>query len=336
MKWFKIEVDEIIWNVLKKYAEPLTDTPNSVLHRLLFSTSSKTSYDHSSCARTKNIVQPSSTAVLPEALTQTLEVVYEVVKMGRSRPEATNVVANRRGHKPQTILDKYCRQLRMKAYEFDELLTEPGLQSLSRKLKEKFPRHQDHIDSFLDSLPRQTPQSAVLATKAQDESETGNSRIYVGTTQTITTGAAYTPRKKRDPELEEMLKVSLGNTLKDSWGSFSLEGSSLLDFGDKRLLCKYSSFSQSQSKWFWGISKIYWNDWRDNDYLAIILENEDGGGHSYLLFNAQEARRLIKQCSESNGEKKISMRIAVDDNKPYLQEWRNFDVGAHIKKLLID
>ncbi len=133
-----------------------------------------------------------------------------------------------------------------------------------------------------------------------------------------------------------MLKVSLGNTLKENWGTFSLEGRSLLDFGDKRILCKYSSFSESQRKWFWGVSKIYWDDWQDTDYLALILEVEVKGVYSYLLFNSQEARRLFNECSVSNGEKKISVRIPADDNKAYLQEWRSFDVEGHMKKLNID
>jgi hypothetical protein len=132
-----------------------------------------------------------------------------------------------------------------------------------------------------------------------------------------------------------MLKISLGNTLKENWGSFSLEGHSLLDFGDKRILCKYSSFNEDQRKWFWGVSKIYWNEWQDTDYLALLLE--DGiKGYSYLLFNPQEARRLFKDCSESNGEKKISMRIYADDDLPHLQEWRNFDVESRMKKLNTD
>jgi hypothetical protein len=337
MNWHTIEIDQIIWNHLQKYAEPLADTPNSVLHRLLFGASSQASFSASLNDRTEPLAKKSSVSGLPEALSQTLEVVYEVVKMGRTRPDATNVVAKRRGRKPQSILDKYCRQLgNIKAHEFDQLLSEPSLESLSTKLKEKFPSHKDYIDSFLDSLPRQPPKLTVAETKGPNGSENGQGRIYIRTPQTLTTGAGSTPRKKRDPELEETLKVTLGDKFKEGWGPFALERHSLLNFGKRRLLCKYSSFSHDQSKWFWGISKIYWSDWRDDDHLALILENEDSGGYSYLLFSAQEAQRLLKQCSESNGEKKISMRIAVDDNKPYLQEWRNFDVGGRIRELKID
>jgi hypothetical protein len=337
MKWHMLEVDEIIWNYLQQHAEPLTDTANSVLHRLLFNTSSQTSPEYRIQSRTKPLVKPPSFSGMPKALTQILEVVYEVVKMGRTRSAATKVVSRRHGTATQTILDKYCRQLSMKAHEFDELLMESGLHSLIGILKERFPRHNDYIDSFLDSLPSQPPGLTVVEPKAQGEPETDRRRVYIRTPQTPTAGTVYGARKKRDPELEKILKESLGNTLKDNWGSFSLKGRSLLDFGNKRILCKYSSFSQGQAKWFWGVSRKHWDNWQETDYLALILE--DGiKGYSYLLFNSEEARRLFNICSVSkDGEqKKISMRIYADDDKPHLQDWRSFDVEGRMRKLNTD
>jgi len=337
MKWYTLEVDEIIWDYLQKHAEPLTDTANTVLHRLLFKTSSKTSNYDDLEPRAKSIVGRSRSTGMPKALTQVLEVGYEVVKMGRSRPDATKIVANRHGRRaPQTVIDKYCRQLGLKAHEFDELLMESGLQTLISILKERFPRHHDYIDSFLDSLPNQPPRLTVVKSAPRNELEAGGRRDYIRPPQTPTAGTLYATRKKRDPELEKNLKIALGKTLKDSWGSFSLEARSLLDFGSKRILCKYSSFSESQRKWFWGVSKMYWDDWRDTDYLALIFEDEIKGGYSYLLFNSQEAQHLFNDCSISSGEKKISVRIPADDDRPYLQEWRSFDVEGRMRKLKTD
>jgi hypothetical protein len=186
----------------------------------------------------------------------------------------------------------------------------------------------------LDSLPSQPSGLSVVEPRPQSESE---SVRFIRVPHTRTPGAVNGTRKKRDPELEKMLKESLGNTLKENWGSFSLKGRSLLDFGDKRILCKYSSFSEGQRKWFWGVSKIYWGDWQDTDYLALILE--DGiEGYSYLLFNSEEARRLFNNCSVSKDgtEKKISMRIYADDDKPHLQDWQSFDVEGRMRKLNTD
>jgi hypothetical protein len=339
MKWYAIEVDEIIWNYLQKYAEPLTDTANSVLHRLLFGTSSQARIETSSEPRTRPLGNRSSSSGIPKALEQILEVVYEVVKMGRSRPDATTVISKRHGTAPQTILDKYCRQLSMKAYDFDKLLMEPGLHTLSGVLKERFPRHQDYIDSFLDSLPSQPPGPTIVEPNIQNKPETGRRRVYIRTPHTRTSaGTIYGTRKKRDPELEKMLKESLGNTLKENWGSFTLVDRSLLDFGDKKILCKYSSFSEAQQKWFWGVSKIYWGDWQENDHLALILEDGPDSSYSYLLLDSEEARRLFGYCSVSKDgtEKKISMRRYADDGKRHLQEWRNFDVEGRLRKLKTD
>ena len=41
MKMHLIEIDEKIWCHLQQNAEPLVDTPNSVLNRLLFGTAEK-------------------------------------------------------------------------------------------------------------------------------------------------------------------------------------------------------------------------------------------------------------------------------------------------------
>lgn len=144
MKNHIIEVDDIIMDYLKKNAEPFSDTPNSVLHRMLF--------------RDKKIVEVSnfqsnrSNNRLPMALTQTLDVIHEVINNGLSRQDATRLVAERNGTTNQTIIDKYCRQLGKTASEIDRLLQESGLNSFQTILKIKFPKHKDTIDSFFNNL----------------------------------------------------------------------------------------------------------------------------------------------------------------------------------------
>ena len=336
MEWYTIDIDEIIWNYLQKHAVPLTDTANTVLHRLLFKTRNEASVNPSLFNKTVPRTKPSISNGLPRALTQILEVVYEVTKMSRSRTDATNIVADRHGTTPQTIQDKYSRQLNMKANEFDELLKEPDLHTLIEILKRKFPRYVDHIDSFFSPSPVQStePYSAKHALK--EDTEPTNRRAYIRRPQISTANTTYSSRKKRDTELEKLLKLSLGNSLKTSWGSFDLKGQSVLDFGDKRIICKYSSFSEDQLKWFWGVSKIYWENWQDTDYLALILENDDKDGFSYLLFNADEARRLLNECVEVDGDKKISMRIYADNGKTHLEKWRSYSVEDRMGKINTD
>ena len=147
MKMFPIEIDETIWHYLQKHAEPFVDTPNSVLHRLLLGTSIQPAEKEVTPALRSITVEGT-----PKSLAQILEVIYEIEMNGCSRTEATNRVAENRGTAPQTVTDKYCRQLGQKAHEIDQLLTEPGYRQFKGLLKSKFSRHQQIIDAYFESL----------------------------------------------------------------------------------------------------------------------------------------------------------------------------------------
>ena len=150
MKNYRIEVDEKVWDYLKSKAEPFVDTPNTVLHKILFGAHSvsirETGREHPLDAE---LCLPSG---IPKALEQILEVIYEVKERGRSRNEATNIVADRRKTAPQTVIDKYCRQLGKRAYEIDSLLLDQNLDDLRVLLESKFAGHRDLISSFFHSL----------------------------------------------------------------------------------------------------------------------------------------------------------------------------------------
>lgn len=69
---------------------------------------------------------------------------------GIPRSKATKNVAKMHGGiAPQTVLDKYCRQLNLKASEFDRLVAEPGLSGLKEILYAKFNGHREVIDKYL-------------------------------------------------------------------------------------------------------------------------------------------------------------------------------------------
>ena len=147
MKMYPIEVDETVWRYMQKHAEPFVDTPNSVLSRLLFGASAQ--------APEKKMA-PEVPAITvegaPKSLAQILEVIYAIEVNGCSRTEATNRVAENRGTAPQTVTDKYCRQLGQKAHEIDRLLSEPGYRQFKELLKRKFNSHQQIIDTYFESL----------------------------------------------------------------------------------------------------------------------------------------------------------------------------------------
>lgn len=316
---YTIEVDEIIINYLKKNAEPFVDTPNSVLHKLLFG---------SSTVNKEELRITSLTRSSPKALSQILEVIEEVKKAGRSRTEATKVVADRNGTAPQTIIDKYCRQLGKTASEVDMLLGEPGLNGFRAILTNKFPNHRDAIASFFNNLDGMEDKMEQLI---QNQVHYNESSVH-----SSKTFGSISERKKRDTALESALKNALGERLKDKFGLFTLKGQSQLVFNGARVLCKFSSFRDDQSRWFWGVSKAYWENWEPTDYLALIMENQDQDGYSFVILDPNEAQSLFNTCSESAGEKKINMRIYADDNAVRFQEWKEFNVDERLQPLKID
>lgn len=147
MKMHTIEIDENLWSYLQKHAEPFVDTPNSVLNRILFDTSKEPSQENS-----ESKIPVVSIQGIPKSLAQILEVVYEMEINGYSRTEATKRVAHKRGTSPQTITDKYCRQIGKKAHEIDQLLSEPDYDSFIKILESKFGDHQPVIESYFETL----------------------------------------------------------------------------------------------------------------------------------------------------------------------------------------
>jgi hypothetical protein len=147
MQMFSIEVDEKIWRYLQNRAEPFVDTPNSVLTRILFGDADQPSEKTEATA-----IESVNIQGLPKSLAQILEVIFEIEANGYPRTEATNRVAQKRGTAPQTITDKYCRQLNKKASEIDEMLAESDYAGFKDLLKNKYVNHHNMIDMFFDSL----------------------------------------------------------------------------------------------------------------------------------------------------------------------------------------
>ncbi|MBW2741027.1 MAG: hypothetical protein JRE64_19765 [Deltaproteobacteria bacterium] len=150
MAFYKIDVDEEIWQFLKENAEPFEDTPNSVLKRLLFG-GTEGGTEAPVKTHTANDF-PSFSPSVPEALAQTLEVIYGVKKLGLSRRQATNLVAKKRGIAPQTVIDKYCRQLDKRAYEVDRLLETKHSEGLQELLFNRYRSNRDVVRDFFQSL----------------------------------------------------------------------------------------------------------------------------------------------------------------------------------------
>ena len=149
--WFRnIGVDEEVYAYLKKRGETFEDTPNSVLRReLLGSESAGWKGSKNVIGRDASVVPELPTGI-PKGLRQILEVVYLVQIAGQTRSEATHLVARNYRIAPNTVIDKYCRQLGLEAFEFDALLERDSLEDLKTVLKKKYSRYAELVDDFLD------------------------------------------------------------------------------------------------------------------------------------------------------------------------------------------
>jgi len=53
---------------------------------------------------------------------------------------------------PSTIMDKYCKQLDLKARDIDLMLEEPGYEKFMNILKDRFSDYEGIIDMFFETL----------------------------------------------------------------------------------------------------------------------------------------------------------------------------------------
>jgi len=140
-------------------------------------------------------------------------------------------------------------------------------------------------------------------------------------------------KKRRDPEKEKQLREAVGKAL--NWGKFRLVSNTVLEYlnSPQKVLCKYSSYSPEQDRWFWGVGHKYWSEWDDDSYLALLMGNKDQTSYSFLLLKPKEALCLFPKCSEHGGEKKINLRVYKSDGKLHFQEWQDYDVENNIQNV---
>lgn len=150
MRKITIEIDEEIFNFLQKQAAPFVDTPNDVLRRILLKNDPKPTREIPAVVIKKpGISLPTLPGGVPKSLEHTLQVAYLVRFVRMSRSNATNYLANLHRVTPQTIIDKYCRQLDLTANQFDSFLQCDDLKSLKELLHKKHPNFYKVINEYL-------------------------------------------------------------------------------------------------------------------------------------------------------------------------------------------
>lgn len=148
MQYQKIEIDEEVFDFLKRKAEPFVDTPNSVLRRLLLNKNVSQAEPLQVTAK-----QEPETEAFPRGTPVALQHILEVIRLVKdgsySRNSATNFVARKHKVASQTVQDKYGRQLGLTANDFDRLLSQPQSDEMITLLVKKFPSHGDLIRNYL-------------------------------------------------------------------------------------------------------------------------------------------------------------------------------------------
>lgn len=152
MKWHKIDIDDEVMQYLKKLADPFEDTtPNSVLRRELLKERRSINV-----AAMPQKAKDNDTANLfpigtPVALQQILEVISLIKQGAYDRSGATHFIARKHNVAPQTVQDKYGRQLSLTAEQFDRLLVSQRSNDLVTLLIKKFPNHGDIIRKIVQA-----------------------------------------------------------------------------------------------------------------------------------------------------------------------------------------
>jgi hypothetical protein len=154
MRFHPVEVDDDVFEFVKGKAEPLVDTFNSALRRILpIDSRHKGPTDSSKFAQDAPAngpsILPSLSSGIPQALRQILEVARLVRGGAYTRTAATSFIAKQHRVFPQTVLDKYCRQLGLTAREFDRLLEPTDAAELRKLLKLRFPGYDETVDEML-------------------------------------------------------------------------------------------------------------------------------------------------------------------------------------------
>jgi len=345
MKFYTIEVDEKVWNYLKKNAEPFKDTPNSVLNRIIFGSTAKPA------PKTVPPPRPYERRSEPEVHSEN-DLTLNGIKLELERQEE---IQKKNAEHPHDISshshsdDIENLQLELEDTfspdheeinislepsdtfqpdkDIDDFINELEKSNTSTSIRDEFSR-------ILKDIPRENGEWKEISVHPKMNPNIGKPSPMVRTP--LREAELKKPPEKKKPKLlslEDKLVYSLGERLKNQWGEFRQEGVGLLIFANKTVLCKSSKYDEKNAKWFWGVSQADRYAWGPQNWLALILENEDQKSYSFLLFNSQESGVLFDQCKQTTGDKYINMLIDDAYESARIQEWRHLDLRNRKKAL---
>ena len=242
----KIDIDREVFNFLQERAEPFIDTPNTVLRREL-------GIDKGIIV--KKEVSHEIQNNIPAGLDQILKVIFLIKVKGLSRNHATRTVARENSIYPQTVIDKYCRQLTLDTRQFDILMNETGLTELKNILLNKFSNYKSVIDDYFVN------------------------KIFINKTNISNTRNA----------IEEFTKEI--NAKKTSNTNRIFNRDNYYELDEKFLIIKISRSRRP----FWGLSKkiidYLTNDYLKGNFYLILLQSNNEG----WIFNNNDIYEYIEK-----------------------------------------
>jgi len=147
----QVQVDDEVFQAVQSHAVALVDDFNSALRKVLRLAPEVRPGRQPSpmIAKQDKGSFPDLPQGLPKALEQILQVTHLTRGRSRTRQDATRLVALHHRVAPQTVLDKYCRQLGLTADAFDRLLGETGRRELRSRLVSQFPQFASIITAIV-------------------------------------------------------------------------------------------------------------------------------------------------------------------------------------------
>lgn len=132
-------------------------------------------------------------------------------------------------------------------------------------------------------------------------------------------------------ECGKRCRVAFSECFKSQWGAYRFRDRQII-FKDSVLLSLYSDYNVKGSKWFYGVPKIEWEDWRGKHLLFLMKE---ANYVSYVMLNPNESEALLSKCSQdkTSGEKKISIRRRTNGGNIYFVEWNELHLLGRVHPL---
>ena len=134
-------------------------------------------------------------------------------------------------------------------------------------------------------------------------------------------------------ELGKIARDKMLEYLEPKWGHFQriASGWSLFRFpkGQKLLSC-YSSLNFD--RWWFGVSKKYWENWDNDTFMALLLGEREL--FKMVILKPEESLELFNRITptKTNQQKEINIRIPAT-GKLYIQEMSEFPIDHRLVDL---